>query len=163
MSAQSDTQNVKVGIEIGGDRGFVKSGGTLDIESGGTLAIGGAAVTASAAELSEYVLTLEIADGSAEAVYYLVCPHAGTISKIWTVTDDAVSTANITVTAAIGATAITNGAVTIATAGSAAGDVDSATPTALNTVTAGQAVNFTVTGGGAGGAPRIHLAMVVTR
>lgn len=120
-------------------------------------------ITATTAELNQIVVTLDIADGSAEAVYYLVSPHAGAISKIWTVTDGAVATADITITAAIGATPVTNGVVTIATAASAAGDVDSATPTAANVLTAGQAVNFTVTGGGAGGTPRIHLAMVVTR
>ncbi len=46
MSTQSDTQNVKVGIEQGGDRGFVKSGGELDIETGGTLKIAGTDKTA---------------------------------------------------------------------------------------------------------------------
>lgn len=157
------TYQPKVYRKQGGDEFIVASGGVLDIESGGSFKIAGTAVAATATELNEYVVNLDIADGSAEAVYYVVCPHAGTISKIWTVTDDAVGTANITVTAAIGATGVTNGVVTIATAGSAAGDVDSATPSALNTVTAGQAVNFTVTGGGAGGAPRIHLAMVISR
>jgi hypothetical protein len=39
--AQSDTQNVKVGIEQGGSRLFVKSGGTFDIEAGGQFTIGG--------------------------------------------------------------------------------------------------------------------------
>jgi hypothetical protein len=145
----------------------------LEIPTGSALQVDGVTVdsstlaltglTASATELNQYSLFLDIADGSAEAVYYLVCPHAGDIAKIWTVIDDVVSTADITITAAIGATPVTNGAVTIATAASAAGDVDSATPTAARTVTAGQAVNFTVTGGGAGGAPRIHLAMVITR
>lgn len=163
MSAQSDTQNVKVGTEQGGNRMFVKSGGELDIESGGSFKVAGTEVTSTAAELNEYTITLDIADGSAEAVYYLTCPHAGTISKIYTVTDGAVATADITITAAIGVTGVTNGVVTIATAASAAGDVDSATPTAANVVTAGQAVNFTVTGGGAGGTPRIHLAMVISR
>lgn len=52
MSAQSDTQNVKVGIEQGGSRGFVKSGGELDIESGGAFKIAGVALAASAAELN---------------------------------------------------------------------------------------------------------------
>ena len=108
-------------------------------------------LTATAAELNEQVLTLDIADGSAEAVYYLISPHAGTITKIWTVTDGAVSTADITITAAIGATPVTDGVVTIATAGSGAGDIDSATPSAANVLTAGQAINFTVTGGGSGG------------
>lgn len=49
MSAQSDTQNVKVGIEIGGNRMFVKSGAELDIESGGAFKIGGVDITASLA------------------------------------------------------------------------------------------------------------------
>jgi hypothetical protein len=159
--------------KAGGDEFVVASGGAITVETGGTLTVDGVTVdsstlalnglTASATELNEQVLTLDIADGSAEAVYYVVCPHAGTISKIWTVIDGAVSTADITVTAAIGATGVTDGVVTIATAASGAGDIDSATPTAANTVTAGQAVNFTVTGGGAGGSPRIHLAMVITR
>ena len=121
-------------------------------------------LTATAAELNDSFVTLDIDDISAEAVYYLVSPHAGTISKIYTVADGAVLTADPTITAAIGATGVTNGVVTIATAGAAAGDVDSATPTAANVVTAGQAVNFTVTGGGAAGTgPRVHLVMVVTR
>jgi len=163
MSDQSDTQNTKIGIEQGGDRLFVKSGGELDIESGGALKIDGVAVGASAAELNEYSLTLDIADGSAEGVYYLVCPHAGTIKKIYSVIDGAVSTADITITAAIAATPVTNGVVTIATAASGAGDVDVASPTAANVVTAGQAINLTVTGGGAGGSPRIHVAVVIER
>ncbi len=152
--------------KAGGDEFVVASGGSLTVESGGTLTVAGATlsdITATAAELNQYTLTLDIADGSAEGVYYVVCPHAGTISKIWTVIDGAVSTADITITAAIGATGVTNGVVTIATAASGAGDVDSATPTAANTVTAGQAVNFTVTGGGAGGSPRVHLEMIITR
>lgn len=107
------------------------------------------------------IVSLNIADGSAEAVYYVVCPRAGKIRRIWTVIDGAVSTADITITAAIGATAVTNGVVTITQSGSAAGDIDSATPTANNTVSAGQAVNFTVTGGGSGGSPRIQLLMEI--
>jgi hypothetical protein len=153
----------KVYRKQGGDEMVVASGGILNVESGGQLQIAGVAVGATAAELNESFISLDIADGSAEAVYYVVSPHAGSISKIYTVTDAAVATADITVTAAIGATPVTNGVVTIATAASAAGDVDSATPTAANAVTAGQAINFTVTGGGAGGTPRIHLVAVISR
>lgn len=116
-----------------------------------------------AAAGNKLYLSLDIADGSAEAVYYLLSPVAGTISKIYTVTDGSVGTADITVTAAIGVTGVTNGVVTIATSASAAGDIDVATPTAANTVTAWSAVNFTVTGGGSGGSPRIHLVMEITR
>lgn len=120
-------------------------------------------VYSTGSNLNLAVLSLDVADGSAEAVYYLVSPFAGTISKIYSVTDGAVATADITITAAIGATGVTGGVVTIATAASAAGDVDVATPSAANTVTAGQAINFTVTGGGAGGTPRVHLAVVIDR
>jgi len=108
-------------------------------------------------------LCLDIADGSADATYFLVAPWAGSITGIRTVIDGAVSTADITITAKIGSTGMTNGVVTIATAASAAGDVDTATPTAANTVTAGQAINFVVAGGGSGGSPRIHLVALLTR
>lgn len=167
------TYQPKVYRKQGGDEMVVASGGAITVESGGSLTVAGVTVdettlamtglTASAVELNQYTVNVDIADGSAEAVYYAVCPHAGDIAKIYTVTDGVVSTADITITAAIGATPVTNGVVTIATAASAAGDVDVATPTAANTVTAGQAVNFTVTGGGSGGSPRVHLYMVITR
>lgn len=79
-------------------------------------------------------------------VYRIVSPVAGTITKIWSVIDGVLTTGNATLTAKIGATAVTNGLVTITQAGSAAGDVDSATPTALNVVAVGDVVSFTVGG-----------------
>lgn len=108
-------------------------------------------------------LCLDIADGSADATYYLVAPFAGAITKLYTVIDGAVSTADITVTAKIGATGMTNGVVTITQSASAAGDVDSATPSAANTLSAGQAMNLVVAGGGSGGSPRIHLVALLTK
>lgn len=163
----------KVYRKQGGDELVVASGGLITVESGGALVVGGTTVdentlaltglTASAAELNAYPVSLDIADGSAEASYFAVAPHAGDISKIYTVIDGVVSTADITITAKIATVAVTNGVVTIATAASAAGDVDVATPTAARTVTAGQAIEFVVTGGGAGGSPRIHLVALITR
>jgi hypothetical protein len=41
MTAQSSTANVKVGIEQGGSRMFVKAGGVLDIEAGGVFSQNG--------------------------------------------------------------------------------------------------------------------------
>ncbi len=108
-------------------------------------------------------LCLDIGDGSADATYYLVAPFAGDISKIYSVIDGAVSTADITITAKIGATGITNGVITITSSASAAGDVDVATPSAAKTVTAGQAINLVVAGGGSGGSPRIHVVVLLTR
>jgi hypothetical protein len=137
----------------------------LVITDGG-LALGagaGTVVTATAAQLNVVPIALDIADLSAEATYYVVMPHAGKVKKIWSVIDGAVSTADVTLTCNIGATPITTGVVTIATAGSAAGDVDSATPTAANTVTAGAAINCVVTGGGSGGSPRGHVVFELNR
>jgi hypothetical protein len=108
-------------------------------------------------------LCLDIADGSADATYYLVCPWAGDITGIRTVIDGAVSTADITVTPKIASTGMTNGVVTITSSASAAGDVDTSTPTAANTVTAGQAINLVVAGGGSGGSPKIHVVVLLTR
>lgn len=146
----------KVYRKQGGNELVVASGGAITVETGGAINYPGGSA-------NQYMLTMDIADGSAEGAYFLVCPHAGVISKIWSVIDGAVSTADITITTAIGGTNVTNGVVTIATAASAAGDVDSATPTALRTVTAGQAIRLTVTGGGAGGSPRVHVAVVIER
>lgn len=153
----------KVYKKAGGDELVVASGGSIDIESGGALKIGGVQVSASAAEINETILSLDIADGSADANYFLVSPHAGAISKIYSVIDGPVGTADITITASIGATPVTGGVVTIATANSAAGDVDVATPSAANVVTAGQAIKLTVAGGGSGGSPRVHVAVVISR
>lgn len=52
MSAQSDTQDVKVGIEMGGARIFVKSGAEIDVESGGALKLAGVDLTATIAALA---------------------------------------------------------------------------------------------------------------
>jgi hypothetical protein len=152
------TYGPKVYRRQGGDTQVVANGGTILVETGGVItAPGGSSIL-------EEVLSLDIADASVDGTYYMIAPHAGTISKIWSVIDSAVLTADVTVTTNIGATPVTNGLVTIAFAGTVAGDIDSATPTAANVVTAGQAINFVVAGGGsAGTGPRIHLAVVITR
>lgn len=126
-----------------------------------TLKINGTTVTKTAAEVNTSYFTLDIADLSAEAVYYMLMPYAGTITKIAAVVDGAISTADVTITAAIGATAITTGVVTLPTAASAAGTNASTVPTALNIVTAGQAINLTVTGGGSGGTPKGHVVVTL--
>lgn len=107
-------------------------------------------------------ITLDIATINTSTDYYLVMPHTCTIDKIYSVIDAAVATADKTITSYIGATPLTNGSFTIATAGSAAGDVDSCTPTAANTLTAGQALKLT-TAGGSTGDSRVHITVVYTR
>ncbi len=138
----------------GGDEFVIAAGGKLTLEAGASVELpGGAALPV--------VLTVDIADLSADTAHYVVSPVAGDITKLWSVIDGAVGTADVTITAAIGTTNVTNGVITIATAGSAAGDVDSATPTAANTVAVGDVIRLTVAGGGSGGSPRGHVTIVI--
>ena len=57
---------------------------------------------------------------------------------------------------------MTNGGITIANAASAAGDVDSSTPTAANALTAGQALEC-ITDGGSTDASKAVVSVVVSR
>jgi hypothetical protein len=88
-----------------------------------------------------------IADVSADSSAYAVCPVAGKIVKIISVLEGAITVADATVTCKIGTTAITGGALTIATAGSAAGIVDQVEPTAANTVAVGSFLEADSDGG----------------
>ena len=65
---------------------------------------------------------------------YIPVPDGGKVIKIATILNGAIGTANAVLTAKINGTAVTGGVVTIATASSAAGDLDSAVPTAANEV-----------------------------
>lgn len=64
-------------------------------------------------------------------------PFAGRVTKVFSILGGAITGADSAVTSKIGATAITGGALTIANASSAAGDLDVAHPTALNVVSLG--------------------------
>ena len=78
-------------------------------------------------KFQEFALNITIPDIVANQTYYLATPYAGTITSITSVIDNAFATADCTITARIG-------------------NVDTATPSGANTLTAGQAVNFVVTG-----------------
>ena len=91
-------------------------------------------------------VSLAIADA---AVLYFVMPTgaaSGVLTSIDTRLSGALTTGNATLTAAINATPVTNGVVTITQAGSAAGDLDVASPTAARTIAAGQVLSLTVGG-----------------
>ena len=116
------------------------SGADNPLTLGGTLRTGGLQ------NLKKIYLTVDMTDVSAASTVYLPSPVVGTISKITSILGGAITGADSIVTGKIGSTAITNGAFTVAYSGSAAGDVDSATPTALNTVAVGSNINFTTDG-----------------
>jgi hypothetical protein len=82
------------------------------------------------------------AESGEQANYAWVAPFAGTIDNIYTyVTKAVAATDDWSITANIGAVAVTNGVVTIA-ASSTLNTADSATPTAFNAFAAGDLITF---------------------
>lgn len=122
--------------------GPVKSTGGFEVGAVGT----NTSIINSAGTVRQ-ILTVRIPDISEPSSSWVVIPWAGTISKIYTVIRNAITVADTNLTFEIGGVAVTGAAIVIATAGSAAGTVDSSAPTALNTVTAGQALEIVCDGG----------------
>jgi hypothetical protein len=89
-----------------------------------------------------YPLQVRFADISTAGDVYLPVPVAGTIALIQSVIDGAITGADCVLTGYIGIVPITGGQITIANSGSAAGDIDSTTPSALNDVTVGDVINI---------------------
>ncbi|ACF01859.1 hypothetical protein Rpal_3357 [Rhodopseudomonas palustris TIE-1] len=79
-------------------------------------------------------------------VYRTLSTFAGRIVKIWSITEGVLTTGDATLTAKINGTAVTGGVITITQSGSAAGDKDSATPTAANVTAVGDELSLTVGG-----------------
>lgn len=68
MTAQSNSQNVKVGIEQGAGRMFVKSGGVLDIEPGGVLSQAGVPLKIARGQLTTVTAADTVATGLSTVV-----------------------------------------------------------------------------------------------
>jgi hypothetical protein len=77
-----------------------------------------------------YMSDVGTAGGTAGSAFFTP-GYRGKIKKISTCIPTAIATTNTIVTASIGTVAVTNGAVTIPFTSSAAGDIATATPTAL--------------------------------
>lgn len=81
-------------------------------------------------------------DVSTASSQWVASPVGGTIVGIFSVIDGALGTADVTLSFELSGTAITDGNIVITQSSSAAGDADSSTPTANNTVTQGQAIEL---------------------
>lgn len=79
-------------------------------------------------------------------VAYFSYPRAGTIVGISAATQDAITVGNATLTAAINATPVTNGVVTLPLAGTVDGDIGFATPTAANVIALNDILSVTIGG-----------------
>jgi hypothetical protein len=97
--------------------------------------------------LRDYFLTTTIVDISTADEAYVAVPAPGKVVAIRSVINNAITVGDAALTAKINGTAITGGAITVTQSGSAAGDTDLATPSALNDVQAGDALEIETDGG----------------
>jgi len=102
----------------------------------------------SAHNLTKVTLPFYIADVSTAGQIYVPVPDefAGEVVEIRTALNGVIATANAVLTPKIGGTAMTNGAITVAFSGSAAGDVDTSRPTSANSVAAGGSIEIETNG-----------------
>lgn len=91
-------------------------------------------------------LTYDITDVSTAKSMFVPIPLAGKVTRIWSALHGAIATADCELTFEIGGVVITNSAITIAFSGSAAGNEDNSTPSALNVFTAGQPIEVITAG-----------------
>ena len=98
------------------------------------------------APLQNRFITVQIEDISTAGQKFVVPGFNGKIVNIHSVINGAIGTADADLTAKIGGVAVTGGVITVATASSAAGDVDSATPTGANSFTSAQAIEIETDG-----------------
>jgi len=115
-------------------------------------------------ELRKVALTATIADVSTAGQIYIPIPdeYAGEVVEIRTVLNGAIGTADVDLTPKIGGTAMTNGLITIATSGSAAGDADISRPTSNNAVAPGDAIEIE-TDGASSNTVSVFITVVIRR
>ena len=112
--------------------------------------------------LNDYFLTSTIADISTASSTFVPVPDGGKVIKIFTALQCAIGTANAAITFEIGGTAITGGGITVTQSGSAAGDVDTATPTAANRVEEGGSIEM-ITDGSSSNTIKLVVTFVIRR
>lgn len=101
----------------------------------------------SAPPVNRKFLTGEIDDISTAGQIFIMPGFRCKVKKIWSVLNGAITTGDAVLTSKIGGTAITGGAITVANASSAAGDVDTASPTAANIVPVDTPIEIETDGG----------------
>lgn len=96
--------------------------------------------------VNKVYLPLRVATLVGTGVYRIRSPYAGTITSITSITEGVLTTGDATLTGKIATVDITDGVITITQVGSAAGDKDAATPSALNVVAVDDEISLTVGG-----------------
>lgn len=96
--------------------------------------------------MNEVYLNTQLADMSTAGSCFVACPVRGKIVRVYSSISAAITTADCTWSLEINNVAVTNSTGTITTAGSAAGDVDSSTPTGANSVNPGDRIEVVSAG-----------------
>jgi hypothetical protein len=96
------------------------------------------------------VVTTSIADISTAGQIYVAPGFNGRIRKAFSALNGAITGADSVLTLKINGTAVTGGTMTVANSGSAAGDVDSCTPSGANVFDADDAVEIETDGASTG-------------
>ena len=112
--------------------------------------------------LNDYFITAKIANISTASSTFVAIPDGGKIIKIFTALQAVIATANGAITFEIGGTAVTGGGITVAYSGSAAGDVDTAEPTAANDVSEDGTIEM-ITDGASSGTKKLNVTFVIRR
>lgn len=118
----------------------------------------------SAFNLNKVVLTGVIDDISTAGQIFIPVPDEfdGEVVEIRTALNGAIGTADADITPKIGGVAMTNGLITVATAASAAGDVDTSRPSGANAVAAGGTIEIE-TDGASTNTVRLFVTVVIKR
>ena len=112
--------------------------------------------------LNDYFITAKITDISTAGSTFVPIPDGGNVIKIITSIKNAITTANAALSWEIGGTAITGGGITVAYSGSAAGDVDTAEPTAANDLSEDGTIEM-ITDGASSGTKILNVTFVIRR
>ena len=112
--------------------------------------------------LNDYFLHAAIADISTASSTFVPVPDGGKVIKIITALQGAIGTANAAITFEIGGVAVTGGAITVTQSGSAAGDIDTAEPTAANDVAEDGSIEM-ITDGASSNTIKLVVTFVIRR
>lgn len=111
--------------------------------------------------ISRYALSAHLADVSTDSTAYAVVPMRGRIVKAWSVISNAITGTDCGWALEVNGTAITGATATITQSGSAAGDVDSATPSSPNNyVNEGDYIGFNSDGASSTTTPTTFVVLI---
>ncbi len=110
--------------------------------------------------LNETIIWGYMADVSTASSAVAYVPVRGKVIKVGSVLGNAITGADSALTTEINNTAVTGGSFTVANSGSAAGDVDTAEPTAANNVVVGDAFEWVSDGASSTASPLYCFAII---